>query len=94
MAEDVEATRPMHRPEADTGGDTVDLTDPVGTLREPDNRIRLLLAIAVVTLLNLLLLITLLVRTDEGLADRVIDVEGQRCLLVEEPDANALYCRR
>lgn len=68
--------------------------DPVETFRQPDNRIKLHLFTAAMTLLNLLLLITLLVQHSETLADQVITVDGQRCLVVEQDAEDQLFCQR
>jgi hypothetical protein len=71
---------------------TQSLDSPVTTLREPDNLVKLLLAVAVLGLLNLIL-VALVLMTVRDTHD-IVEVEGQRCILVEEEDVAALYCRR
>jgi hypothetical protein len=71
---------------------TQSLDSPVTALREPDNLVKLLLAVAVLGLLNLIL-VALVLMTVRDTHD-IVEVEGQRCILVEEEDVAALYCRR
>lgn len=98
MTDDHDPTHPLEQqatvPHPDPARSGRDIPDPVETFRDPDNRVKLLLFTAAVALLNLLLLLALAVEVRSDVADEVMDVEGERCLLVEEEEANALYCRR
>lgn len=98
MSDERDPTHPLEEhpqaPRTGPGRSGPDIPDPVETFRQPDNRIKLLLFIAAVAVLNLLLLLAVVVEVRSDRADEVMDVEGDRCLLVEEEEANALYCRR
>lgn len=67
--------------------------DPVEMAKEPDNRAKLALGTAVLTALNLLLLIFLLVAVLNDSGDEVI-VDGVPCLIADGDEASVLYCRR
>jgi hypothetical protein len=106
MDEEIDPTHPLRvdaGEEGPRGADRAAATDdrpldrakdPVEAFREPERRIWLLLGIALLSLLNLILLIALLATVTDDLQDQVVEVEGQRCLVVEEDDANVLYCQR
>lgn len=82
-----------------TGGDQQDggeeiLRDPVAAMRKPENRSKLWLVTAALTLLNTLLLLGLVVaQAGEDGPDPVV-VDGTPCLVVEGEDAGTLFCQR
>lgn len=85
--EDPHPTRDLPR---SSGSDKT--SDPIEAFREPDNRIKLLLAIGVLSLLNLLLVAFVLMQVRD--THEIVEVEGQRCIVIDEDEAAALYCRR
>jgi hypothetical protein len=96
---------PLERPPADrtagsrTGADLGatgthrDRKDPVEAAKNPDNRAKLLLGIAAVTLLNLILLLVVLANVLGDDFEHVV-VEGENCVIGEQDGENVLYCAR
>ena len=75
-------------------GERDKMRDPVAAMREPDNRYKLWLATAALTLLNTLLLLGVLASTAGDSGPQPVIVEGQPCLVVDGEEAGTLYCRR
>lgn len=67
--------------------------DPVEVVKSPDNRAKLLLGIAALSLLNLLLLAFLLSQVLGGPGEEVV-IDGEPCLIAEHEGENRLYCAR
>jgi hypothetical protein len=69
------------------------LTDTIEAAKNPDNRAKLLLATALLGLLNLLLLIAVLVNV---LGDdyEQVTVDGQPCIVQLGDGESVLYCQR
>lgn len=82
------------RPDRERAGERERLRDPVEAMREPDNRHKVWLATAALTLLNTLLLLGLLASTAGDNGPQPVIVEGQPCLVVDGEEAGTLYCRR
>jgi hypothetical protein len=70
-----------------------DRKDPVEAAKDPDNRAKLLLGIAAVTLLNLILLLVVLASVMGDNFEAVV-VEGEKCVIGEREGENVLYCER
>jgi hypothetical protein len=70
-----------------------DRKDPVEAVKNPDNRAKLLLGIAAVTLLNLILLLVVLANVLGDDFEQVV-VEGENCVIGEQDGENVLYCAR
>jgi hypothetical protein len=70
-----------------------DRKDPVEVVKDPDNRAKLLLGIAAVTLLNLILLLVVLASVMGDNFEAVV-VEGENCVIGEREGENVLYCER
>jgi hypothetical protein len=69
--------------------------DPIAAAKDPDNRAKLMLATAAMTLLNLLLLIAVLtnVLDDDGSFEQVT-VDGQNCVVETGGNESILFCQR
>jgi hypothetical protein len=67
--------------------------DPVEAAKDPDNRAKLLLAIAAMTALNLVLLMALLATVVTQSGEDVV-VDGVPCIVTTQDGENVLYCRR
>lgn len=71
-----------------------DRLDPVQAVQQPDNRAKLLIATALMTLLNLLLLVGILVSM-QGSDFETVTVDGQACVIeLADGDQSTLYCQR
>lgn len=70
------------------------LRDPVAAMRKPDNRSRLWLTTAALTLLNTLLLLGLLIDHAGEDGPEPVVVDGTPCLVVEGENAGTLFCKR
>jgi hypothetical protein len=70
------------------------LRDPVAAMREPENRSKLWLVTAALTLLNSLLLLGLVVEHVGADAPEPVVVDGTPCLVVEGEETGTLFCRR
>ena len=69
-------------------------TDPVAAARSPENRAKIALATAVMSLLNLVLLVILLGTVmNDGAGEEVV-VDDQPCVIHTVDGENFLYCRR
>ena len=75
----------------DTGGLASVARDPVEAVKDPDNRAKLLLALAGMTVLNLILLIVVLANVVGGDPEPV-NVEGRACIIREYEGASRLFC--
>lgn len=73
--------------------DSSPLTDPIEAAKDPDNRAKLLLATALLGLLNLLLLVAVLVNV-LGVDYEQITVDGQPCVVQLGEGESVLYCQR
>jgi hypothetical protein len=67
--------------------------DPIELAKRPDNRAKLLLGTALLTLLNTLLLLGILASVLGG-GYEPVTVEGQACVIETGGDENVLYCQR
>ena len=65
--------------------------DPVAAVKDPDNRAKLLLGIAALTLLNFLLLLIILTNVTGGDGDPVV-VDGRSCIIRQEEGKSRLFC--
>ena len=65
--------------------------DPVAAVKDPDNRAKLLLGIAAVTLLNLLLLLVILANVANDGAEPV-NVQGKPCIIRNHEGQSTLFC--
>lgn len=65
--------------------------DPVAAVKDPDNRAKLLLGIAALTLLNFLLLLAVLANVSNDGPDPV-NVEGKPCIIREHEGDSTLFC--
>ena len=65
--------------------------DPVEAVKDPDNRAKLLLGIAALTLLNFLLLLIILTNVTGGDGDPVV-VDGRSCIIRQEEGKSRLFC--
>lgn len=83
----------LDRHEREPAGDDL-LRDPVGAMRKPDNRSKLWLTTAALTLLNTLLLLGLLVEHAGEDGPSPVVVDGTPCLVVEGEKAGTLFCQR
>jgi hypothetical protein len=81
------------RREREPVGDDL-LRDPIAAMRQPDNRSKLWLTIAALTLLNTLLLLGLLVAHAGEESPEPVVVDGTPCLVVEGEEAGTLFCKR
>ncbi len=71
------------------------LRDPIEAAQRPDNRAKLLLATAAMTLLNLLLLIGVLASLAGGPDFERVAVDGQQCVIeLGAGEDSTLYCQR
>jgi hypothetical protein len=77
--------------DAENGGLSGVARDPVAAVKDPDNRAKLLLALAAMTLLNLILLIVVLANVVGGDPEPV-NVEGRACIIREHEGASRLFC--
>lgn len=68
--------------------------DALRGLRDLDNRIKLLVAMAAMLALSLLLLIVLLAQHRGAEAVDEVMVEGTPCVVISGDEVNQLYCRR
>lgn len=85
---------PRHADRDGNPHDHADRPDAVAPFREQDNRIKLLLAIAALTVLNLILLVALLATVNGGPTREEVAVDGVPCIVVEGESGNVLYCQR
>lgn len=69
------------------------LDDPVEAAKDPDNRAKLLLAIAAIGVLNLVLLLAVLASVAGGGAE-VVEVEGRPCIIQDHDGSSQLFCSR
>jgi hypothetical protein len=67
--------------------------NPVEAAQKPENRAKLLLAIAAMTLLNLLLLLAVLSAVT-GDSFETVTVDGASCVLETGGEEGVLYCQR
>ena len=65
--------------------------DPVAAVKDPDNRAKLLLAMAAISVLNLLLLLVILTSISGGDGDPV-NVDGKQCIIREAEGRSTLFC--
>ena len=65
--------------------------DPVAAVKDPDNGAKLLLGIAALTLLNFLLLLTVLSNVANDGPDPV-NVEGKPCIIRQHEGDSTLFC--
>ena len=65
--------------------------DPVEAVKDPDNRAKLLLAIAALTLLNFLLLIGVLFSLDND-GPAPVTVDGRTCIIRNHDGESRLFC--
>lgn len=99
-------TQPLQRPGQDhdvdglrldgagSGDATTDrrTPDPVAAAKDPDNRAKLLLGVAALTLLNFLLLLGVLASVMDD-HDQVM-VDGTPCIIDEREGEGVLFCQR
>lgn len=65
--------------------------DPVAAAKDPDNRAKLLLGLAAISLINLLLLLVILANVAGGDGDPVL-VDGRQCIIRSLEGKSALFC--
>jgi hypothetical protein len=84
-----------HMGAAGTPSERSDRPDPVAAVKDPDGRAKLLLAIGIGVLLNLILLVAVLVNvTGDGVGETVV-VDGVPCIVAEhDGNESALFCQR
>jgi hypothetical protein len=76
-------------------GSSSDRPDPVAAAKDPDNRAKLLLATAALSLLNLLLLIAVLASVTGNRVQEEVVVDGAPCVVAQHGDGeSALFCQR
>lgn len=68
--------------------------DPLARFEDRGSRTKILVGTAVLTLVNLLLLVAVLAAvTGRGISDEVV-VDGVPCVVVDDADESTLYCQR
>lgn len=83
-----------HGPRTGTAA-SEDSRNPVEAVKDPDNRAKLLLAIAALTLVNLLLLVAVLANVVRDQVHERVVVDGVECVVADQEGAeSALYCQR
>lgn len=65
--------------------------DPVAAVKDPDNRAKLLLGLAAISLLNLLLLLIILANV-AGADGEPVAVDGKQCIIREMEGRSRLFC--
>ena len=96
MTDSAGGTEPLNRSSvqaeaAATPADPSPSLDPVAAVKDPDNRAKLLLGIAALTLLNFLLLLIILTNVTGGDGDPVV-VDGRSCIIRQEEGKSRLFC--
>jgi hypothetical protein len=76
-----------------TQGSKDDRRDPIEMAKQPDNRAKLLLGTAALTLLNLILLLVILGNVT-GSSFEQVNVDGAPCVIETGGDESILYCQR
>lgn len=65
--------------------------EPVAAIKDPDNRAKLMLALAAVSVFNLLLLLIILANVS-GTDGQPVAVDGKQCIIREAEGQSRLFC--